>query len=66
MNIGLSVIIFLEIFATVLIVFGFLHEEKFVRFEDRIKRKMKRFIRKKKRNLASKWLAEQGIVIPKQ
>lgn len=66
MSIGLSVVIFLEILFTLFIAWGLMHEDKFIAFEDALCRKVKKKINRFKRNICAKWLAKQGIIIPKQ
>lgn len=60
-----GVIVF-EIAFVLFIVWGYLHESKFVEFEDKIKLLISRKIRKAKRNLCAKWLAEEGLLVPKK
>lgn len=45
----LSIIIFLEVVFTLFIAWGIMHEERFVAFEDRIIAKVKKRIKRKKR-----------------
>lgn len=65
MSITLSIIIFFEVVFIMFIAWGFMHEEKFVAFEDKIIRKILKAIRKKKIKLATKWLSKEGIIIKK-
>lgn len=46
----LSVVIFLEVLFTLFIVWGFMHEDKFIAFEDKIIAKVKKRFDKKKSN----------------
>ena len=60
--------IIVEIISTLLIIYGFLHEDKFIAFEDKIKlkiRKAKRFCKAVKIGICTKVLAKEGVVIPK-
>lgn len=59
----LSITIFFEVIATILIVWGFMHEEKVVAFEDRIIKATRKKIRKAKRDLCARWLAKQGLEV---
>lgn len=66
MSIGLSVVIFLEVLFTLFVAWGLMHEDKFIAFENALCRKVKKKINRFKRNVCAKWLAKQGIIIPKQ
>lgn len=66
MSIAISIIIILELITLAFIVWGFLHEERFVAFEDRIIAKIRKEIRYIKREVCARYLAKQGITIPKQ
>lgn len=44
----LSIVIFLEVIFTLFIVWGFMHEDRFIAFEDRIIAKVKKWIERKK------------------
>lgn len=62
----LSTVIFIEVVATILIVWGFLHEDKVVAFEDRIIKAIRKKIRKAKRDLCARWLAKQGLEVTRR
>lgn len=66
MSIILPVVIFLEVLLTLFIAWGLMHEDKLIAFENALCRKVKKKINRFKRNICAKWLAEQGIIIPKQ
>lgn len=66
MSITLSIIIFAEVVFVMFIAWGLMHEDKFIAFENALCRKVKKKINRFKRNVCAKWLAEQGIIIPKQ
>lgn len=62
----LSIIIFFEVIFTLFIAWGLMHEDKFIALENALCRKVKKKINRFKRNVCAKWLAKQGIIIPKQ
>jgi hypothetical protein len=62
----LAIIIVIEVLFTLFIAWGIMHEDKFVAFEDALFKKAKKKINRAKRNICAKWLAQQGIIIPKQ
>lgn len=62
----LSTVIFIEVVATILIVWGFLHEDKVVAFEDRIIKAIRKKTRKAKRDLCARWLAKQGLEVTRR
>lgn len=66
----LAAVITCEIISTFLIVYGFIHEDKVVAFEDKIIRWLLRKIKKAKRiykiikiNICAKALAKEGIEV---
>lgn len=61
----LIAIIICEIISTFLIVYGIMHEDKLVAFEDRIRKAIKRDIRTIKIGLCVKCLKKEGFVIEK-
>lgn len=66
MSITISIIIIFELIILAFIVWGFLHEERFVAFEDKIIARIRKEIRYIKREACARYLAKQGITIPKQ
>ena len=66
MSIAISIIIILELITLAFIVWGFFHEERFVAFDDKIISKVRKEIRYIKREACARYLAKQGIIIPKQ
>lgn len=62
----LSGVIIFEVIFVFAIVWGFMHEEKLIDFEDKIKFFAKRKIRKIKRKLCAKWLSEEGLIVPQK
>lgn len=66
MSTTLAVIIVLEVAILVFVVWGFIHEDKFIAFEDKILYKIRKKIKEKKREICASYLAKQGIVIPRQ
>lgn len=66
MSITISFIVIFELIILAFIVWGFLHEELFVDFEDKIVAKVRKEIRYIKREACARYLAKQGITIPKQ
>ena len=61
----LIAIIICEIIGTLLIVYGFMHKEKLVQFEDKIKKAIRRDIRTIKIGLCVKCLKKEGFVVKK-
>lgn len=59
----LIAIIICEIISTLLIVYGFMHKEKLVQFEDKIKYAIKRDIRTIKIGICVKCLKKEGFVV---
>lgn len=57
-----AIIILAEALLCLFVVWGFLHEDRFIRFEKRIEDYIHRRIRIKKRNLCAEWLAKDGMV----
>lgn len=51
MSVSLSIVILCEVLSTLLIVWGFMHEEKLVAFEDKIIRFVLRKFRKTRRTI---------------
>lgn len=49
MSVSLSIVIVCEVLSTLAIVYGFMHEDKLIQFEDNLKDVIKRKIRKAKR-----------------
>ena len=54
---------FFLFFASILLLYGWAHEDKFIRFEDWLWNKIKRRVRIWKRNLSAKWLAKDGLTV---
>lgn len=61
----LAAIIICEIISTLLIVYGFLHKDELVAFENKIKKAIKRDIRAIKIGLCVKCLKKEGFVVKK-
>ena len=57
-----AIIIIAEALLALFVVWGFMHEDVFIRFEKRIGNTFRRWIRIKKRNLCAEWLAKDGMV----
>ncbi len=49
MSVSLSIVIVCEVISTLLIVYGFMHEDKLIAFENNLKKAAKRKIRKARR-----------------
>ena len=55
-------LIIFELFIVAFVVWGILHEDKLIAFEDKSIAKLKYKARKKRRDLCAKWLAKDGLV----
>lgn len=55
-------LIIFELFVVAFVVWGILHEDKLIEFEDKSIAKLKDKARKKRRDLCAKWLAKDGLV----
>jgi hypothetical protein len=62
----LIAIIICEIISTLLLIYGFMHKEKLVQFEDKIKKAIKRDMRNIKIGLCVKCLKKEGFVVKKE
>lgn len=70
MSVSLSIVILCEVLSTLFIVWGFMHEDKFIQFEDNLKfvikrkfKKAKRFCKAVKVGICSKSLEKEGFIV---
>lgn len=73
MSVSLSIIILCEVLSTLFIVWGFMHEEKLVAFEDKAIRWIRQTARKTKRtykavkvSICAKSLKKEGFTVTKE